>query len=76
MSSNPEVSRQTMSNGTTVIVYQNGVRCVKNGNVFSWYYPNQNQWHYREVLNPVTGRFTSYTQEVDTNAVDEETVQG
>lgn len=65
MSSNQAVS---------VTVYQNGVRCVRNGNVSSWYYPGQTRWHVREVVNPVTGFATVHTQAVDPNAVSGEEV--
>ena len=68
MSSNPEVSRYE-TNGTIVTVYQNGVRRVQDGNVWSWYYQDQTQWHYREVVNPVTGSFERFTQEVESNPV-------
>jgi hypothetical protein len=69
MSSNPEVSSRILPDGTRETVYQNGVRCVQNGNVSSWYYPGQPKWHYRQVLNPETGITRIYTQEVDPNAV-------
>lgn len=51
MSSNPEVSSRILPDGTRETVYQNGVRCVQNGNVSSWYYPGQPQWHYREAVS-------------------------
>ena len=71
MSSNPEVSRHE-TNGTKVTVYQNGVQRVQDGNVWSWYYPGQTHWHYQEVVDPVTGKFTSFTQDVESNSVSDE----
>jgi len=74
MSSNPEVSRQVCPDGTIVIHYQNGVRCVQYGDffsshVFSYYEPGQTHWHYCDVVNHVTGRNTRYYQTVESNAV-------
>ena len=65
MNFNPEVSSRVLPDGTEETVYQNGIRCIQNGNVASWYYPGQTRWHYREVVNPVNGSSTSHTQEVD-----------
>ena len=70
MSSNQVDSRKVGPDGRTrETVYQNGLRCVQHGNVWSWYYPGQTRWHYREVVNLVTGEFTQHYQTVEPNAV-------
>lgn len=51
------------NNQNIIVVYEkDGSRCIKEGNVKKWYFPNQTQWHYKEVVDRVTGNFEAYVR--------------